>query len=102
MEAVSTEFEKRNPGVKMHPLTVGGVILDKTIAAYAVGVPPGFGPIWRAPRRGGVLGAEITPLLAASSAINKDNYFDAQWDGTKWAWAQLGCAGQRGTGLAGN
>jgi len=35
MEAVSAEFEKRNPEVTMHPLPLGGAILDKTIAAFA-------------------------------------------------------------------
>ena len=102
MEAVSAEFEKRNPGVKMHPLTVGGVILDKTIAAYAAGAPPAIVDlILCAPlaARGALV--EITPLLAASSVINKDNYFDAQWDGTKWAGRNWGVPANEGLGWLG-
>lgn len=102
MEAVSAEFEKRTSGVKMHPLTIGGVILDKTIAAYAAGAPPAIVDlILCAPlaARGALV--EITPFLSASTVIKKDNYFDAQWDGTKWAGRSWGVPANEGLGWLG-
>ena len=33
-------FTEHNPNITMHPLTAGGVILDKTLAAFAAGDPP--------------------------------------------------------------
>ena len=33
-------FTENNPNIIMHPLTAGGVIVDKTLAAFAAGDPP--------------------------------------------------------------
>lgn len=102
MEAVSAEFEKRNPNIKMHPLTIGGVILDKTIAAYAAGAPPAIVDlILCAPlaARGALV--EVSDMLTGSTVIKKDNYLSAQWDGTQWAGRTWGVPANEGLGWLG-
>jgi ABC-type glycerol-3-phosphate transport system substrate-binding protein len=102
MEAVSAEFEKRNPEVKMHPLTIGGVILDKTLAAYAAGAPPDICDlILCAPlaARGALV--PIDDFMAVTTVVKEDNYFDAQWDGTKWAGRRWGLPANEGLGWLG-
>lgn len=103
METVSAEFEKRQNGaVKMHPLSIGGSILDKTIAAYAAGAPPDIVDlILCAPlaARGGLV--TLDDFIATSTIFNEDNYYDGQWDGTKWAGRRWGIPANEGLGWLG-
>ena len=103
METVSAEFEARSEGaVKMHPLSAGGSILDKTIAAYAAGAPPDIVDlILCAPlaARGALV--TLDEFIDVSTTFNKDNYFDAQWDGTKWAGRTWGIPANEGLGWLG-
>jgi len=103
METVSAEFETRQNGaVKMHPLSVGGSILDKTIAAYAAGAPPDIVDlILCAPlaARGGLV--TLDDFIATSTVFDEDNYYDAQWDGTKWAGRRWGIPANEGLGWLG-
>jgi ABC-type glycerol-3-phosphate transport system substrate-binding protein len=103
MEQVSAEFEKRQNGaVKMHPLAAGGSILDKTIAAYAAGAPPSIVDlILCAPlaARGALV--TLDDYIATSTVFKSDNYYDAQWDGTKWAGRKWGIPANEGLGWLG-
>ncbi len=100
MEAVSAEFEARSEGaVKMHPLSAGGSILDKTIAAYAAGAPPDIVDlILCAPlaARGALV--TLDEYIEVSTTFDENNYFDAQWDGTKWAGRRWGVPANEGLG----
>lgn len=103
METVSAEFEARSNGaVKMHPLSIGGAILDKTIAAFAAGAPPDIVDlILCAPlaARGALV--TLDDFIATSTIFKEDNYFDAQWDGTKWAGRRWGIPANEGLGWLG-
>ena len=103
MEAVSAEFEKRSNGtVKMHPLAVGGAILDKTIASFAAGAPPDIVDlILCAPlaARGALV--TLDDFIATSTIFKEDNYFDSQWDGTKWAGRRWGIPANEALGWIG-
>ncbi len=100
METVSAEFEARSEGaVRMHPLSAGGSILDKTIAAYAAGAPPDIVDlILCAPlaARGALV--TLDEYIEVSPTFDRDNYFDAQWDGTKWAGRTWGVPANEGLG----
>ncbi|MHB0875328.1 MAG: extracellular solute-binding protein [Anaerolineae bacterium] len=103
METISAEFETRSNGaVKMHPLSIGGSILDKTIAAYAAGAPPDIVDlILCAPlaARGGLV--TLDDFIATSTIFDEANYYDGQWDGTKWAGRRWGIPANEGLGWLG-
>jgi maltose-binding protein MalE len=102
METVSAEFEKANPQAKMHPLTIGGTILDKTIAAFAAGTPPDIVDlILCAPLAARDALISVEDFLETSTVVKQDNYFDAQWDGTRWAGQRWGLPANEGLGWMG-
>lgn len=102
MEQVSAVFAERNPHITMHPLTIGGAILDKTIAAYAAGAPPDIVDlILCAPlaARGALV--TIDDFIATSTVFDEENYFSGQWDGTRWAGRRWGIPANEGLGWLG-
>jgi len=102
MEAMCAKYEERHPEVKMHPLTIGGVILDKTIAAFAAGAPPDIVDlILCAPlaARGALV--PVDDFIAVSPDFDEDNYHEPQWDGTKWAGRRWGVPANEGLGWLG-
>jgi ABC-type glycerol-3-phosphate transport system substrate-binding protein len=102
MEAVSAEFEKQNPNVTMHPLAIGGEILDKSIASFAAGTPPDVVDlILCAPLAARDALVSVEEYLNTSAVIKEDNYYDAQWDGTKWAGSRYGLPANEGLGWIG-
>jgi maltose-binding protein MalE len=102
MEAVSAEFGKQNPEVTMHPLTIGGEILDKSIASYAAGTPPDVVDlILCAPLAARDALVSVEEYLNASTVVKEDNYYDAQWDGTRWAGGRWGLPANEGLGWLG-
>jgi multiple sugar transport system substrate-binding protein len=86
----------------MHPLTIGGEILDKSIASFAAGTPPDIVDlILCAPLAARDALVSVEEYLNSSTVVKADNYYDAQWDGTRWDGNRYGLPANEGLGWIG-
>lgn len=95
-------FTEHNPNIVMHPLTAGGVIVDKTLAAYAAGDPPDLVDlILCAPlaARGALVA--IDDLIESSTVVDLDNYQPAHLEAVNWAGQRWGLPANEGLGWLG-
>ena len=95
-------FTEHNPHITMHPLTAGGVILDKTLAAFAAGDPPDLVDlILCAPLAGRGALIAVDDYIESSSIVDLENYQSAHLEAVNWAGERWGLPANEGLGWLG-
>ncbi len=95
-------FTEHNPHITMHPLTAGGVILDKTLAAFAAGDPPDLVDlILCAPLAGRGALIAVDDYIESSSVVDLENYQPAHLEAVNWAGERWGLPANEGLGWLG-
>lgn len=100
--AGSELFSEQNPNIIMHPRTVGGVIVDKTLVAYAAGDPPDLVDlILCAPlaARGALVA--VDDYIESSTVVDLDNYQPAHLEAVNWSGQRWGLPANEGLGWLG-
>ncbi|MDE0465244.1 MAG: extracellular solute-binding protein [Caldilineaceae bacterium] len=95
-------FTEHNPNITMHPLTAGGVILDKTLAAFAAGDPPDLVDlILCAPLAGRGALIAVDDYIESSTVVDLENYQAAHLEAVNWAGERWGLPANEGLGWLG-
>lgn len=94
-------FTEQDPNITMHPLTAG-LILDKTLAAFAAGDPPDLVDlILCAPLAGRGALIAVDNYIEASPVVDLDNYQAAHLEAVNWAGERWGLPANEGLGWLG-
>ena len=95
-------FTEKNPNIIMHPLTAGGVIVDKTLAAFAAGDPPDLVDlILVAPLAGRGALIAVDDYIESSDIVDLDNYQAPHLEAVNWAGERWGLPANEGLGWLG-